>query len=127
MKYLQDYIEKKQTALFEETNTIFAFSREQFNKSKKEGITYINMGSGMLTDKRHVKKLLEGLEKIYKDSIQQDIKENGIEAIIKRELANHEAWYTMDITDTKEKLKDYQIKEDQILKIFRETDYDYSF
>ena len=85
------------------------------------------MGSGMLTDKRHVKKLLEGLEKIYKDSIQQDIKENGIEAIIKRELANHEAWYTMDITDTKEKLKDYPIKEDQILKIFRETDYDYSF
>ena len=127
MKYLQDYMEKKQTALFEETNTIFAFSREQFNKSKKEGITYINMGSGMLTDKRHVKKLLEGLEKIYKDSIQQDIKENGIEAIIKRELANHEAWYTMDITDTKEKLKDYPIKEDQILKIFRETDYDYSF
>lgn len=127
MKYLQDYMEEKQTALFEETNTIFAFSREQFNKSKKEGITYINMGSGMLTDKRHVEKLLEGLEKIYKDSIQQDIKENGIDAIIKRELANHEAWYTMDITDTKEKLKDYPITEDQIFKIFRETDYDYSF
>lgn len=127
MKYLQDYMEDKQSALFNETNTIFAFSREQFNESKKEGITYINMGAGMLTDKRHVKKLLEGLEKIYKDSIQQDIKENGIYAIIKRELANHEAWYTIDITDTKEKLKDYPITEDQILKIFRETDYDYSF
>ena len=127
MKYLCTYMEDKQTALFEETNTFFAFSRKQFNEGKKEGIIYINMGRGMLTDKRYVKKLINGLDKIYKDSIQQDIKENGIDAIIKRELANHEAWYTMDITDTKEKLKDYPIKEDQIIKIFNETDYDYTF
>ena len=81
----------------------------------------------MLTDKRYVKKLTKGLEKIYKDSIQEDIKENGIDAIIKRELANHEAWYTMDIQDTCDKLKDYPISKKQIKEIFIKTDYDYTF
>ena len=127
MKYLCTYMEEKQTALFNETNTIFAFSTKQFNEGKKEGITYINMGAGMLCDKRHVKKLIEGLEKIYKDSIKQDIKENGIDAIIKRELANHEAWYTMDIQETCDKLKDYPISKKQIKQIYIETDYDYTF
>jgi len=127
MKYLCTYMEDKQTALFEETNTFFAFSQKQFNEGKKEGITYINMGAGMLTDKRYVKKLTEGLEKIYKDSIQEDIKENGIDAIIKRELANHEAWYTMDIQDTCDKLEDYPITKKQIKEIFIKTDYDYTF
>ena len=127
MKYLCTYMEDKQTALFEETNTFFAFSQKQFNEGKKEGITYINMGAGMLTDKRYVKKLIEGLEKIYKDSIQEDIKENGINAIIKRELANHEAWYTMDIQDTCDKLEDYPITKKQIKEIFIKTDYDYTF
>jgi len=127
MKYLSDYMKDKQTALFEETNTFFAFSKEQFNEGKKEGIIYINMGQGMLTDKRYVKKVINGLDKIYKDSIQEDIKENGIDAIIKRELANHEAWYTMDIQDTCDKLEDYPITKKQIKEIFIKTDYDYTF
>ena len=127
MKYLQDYMENRQTALFKETNTFFAFSQKQFSEGEKEGITYINMGSGMLCDKRYVEKLTKGLHKIYNDSIQQDIKENGIKNIIKRELANHEAWYTMDIKDTCDKLKDYPISKKQIKEIFIETDYDYTY
>ena len=118
MKDLQDYVEDKQTALFKETNTIFAFSMEQFNSQKKEGIKYVNMGKGMLTDKRHVKRLINGLDKIYKDGVVQDIKENGLEKIILRELANHEAYYTRTIDDTFDALKMYEVTEDQIWRMY---------
>jgi len=119
MKYLSDYIEDKQTALFKVTNTIFAFSTKQFNEQKKEGIKYVRMGIGMFTDKRYVKRLINEMDKIYKEGIAQDIKENGLENIILRELANHEAYYTGTIDDTFETLKPYKITEEQIWKMYR--------
>jgi|TARA_Y100000310_G_scaffold345581_1_gene466891 hypothetical protein len=118
MKYLKDYTEDKLTALFNKTNTIFAFSMKQFNEQKKKGIKYVNMGMGMLTDKRYVEKLRGGLDKIYKDGMAQDIKENGLEKIILRELANHEAYYTGEIDDTFEAIKSYGVTKEQIWKMY---------
>jgi len=119
MKYLKDYIQDKQTQLFEETNTIFAFSNKQFEEQQKEGVTYVNCGRGMLCDERYVKKLIDGLSKIHKEGIKEDIKENGLEKIILRELNNHEAYYTCEIDDTYESLKPYGITEEQIWTMFR--------
>ena len=118
MKYLKDYTQDKQTKLFEETNTIFAFSNKQFEEQQKEGVKYVNCGRGMLCDERYVKNLIDGLDNIYKNGIKQDIKENGIEKIILRELRNHEAYYTCEIDDTFESLKHYGITEKQIWKMY---------
>ena len=64
------------------------------------------------------KEVINGLDKIYKDSIKQDLKENGKEKIILRELENHEAFYVGSIEDTIHKLKDYPITKDEIKKIY---------
>tara|TARA_R100000005_G_C4966105_1_gene180861 strand:+ start:312 stop:692 length:381 start_codon:yes stop_codon:yes gene_type:complete len=119
MKYLSEYMEERQTQLFNETNSFFAFSMEQFNEQKKEGITYVNLGHGMICDKRHVKALLDGLDTIYKDSIALDLKENGKENVTKRELSNHECYYTGDISpDCVDALKDYGINEEYIRQVY---------
>ena len=41
MKYLSDYMEHKQTALFKETGAFFAFSNKQFAESKNPKVKYL--------------------------------------------------------------------------------------
>ncbi len=118
MKYLSQYMEERQTQLFNETNSFFAFSMEQFNEQKKEGVTYVNLRHGMICDKRHVKALLDGLDTIYKESIALDLKENGKENVAKRELSNHECYYTGDISPCVDALKDYGINEEYIRQVY---------
>jgi len=118
MKYLSDYMESRQTDLFNRTGTIFAFSQKQFEEQRKDNVKYVNLGQGMLTEKPYVEEVINGLHKIYKDSIKQDMKENGKNKIILRELENHECFYTGDITDCIEKLEDYPITKIQISKMY---------
>tara|TARA_R110000764_G_scaffold216689_1_gene303652 strand:+ start:171 stop:557 length:387 start_codon:yes stop_codon:yes gene_type:complete len=126
MKYLSDYMEAKQTELFNRTGTIFAFSQKQFEEGRKDNVKYVNLGQGMLTEKPFVKEVINGLDKIYKDSIKQDIKENGKDKIILRELQNHEAFYVGNIEDTVHKLEDYPFTEDDISHIFSKNWAKYS-
>jgi len=121
MKYLQDYMNEKQTKLFEETGTFFAFGNKQYKERAKKGIKYVNMGNGMITEKPNVEKLINGLHEIYQDAIQEDIKENGKDAIILRELENHECFYTGNIDDALHKLEDYPFSPCEIRKIYEEN------
>ena len=114
MKYLSDYMENKQTDTFNKNGAFFAFSDEQFNKQKKEGVDYISLGAGLITPKKNAGALTRELHAIYADAVKQDLEENGVKAIINRELANHECQITGDITDAVEKLKDYKITREQI-------------
>lgn len=123
MKYLQDYMNERQTKAFDKAGAFFAFSKEQFDKGRKEGIEYVSAGMGLICPSDTLETLIEELDTIYKESIEQDIKENGIENIIKRELANHEAYYTGEIEQTYDALKDYNIKKEDILKIFKNKNY----
>ena len=126
MKYLSDYMEEKQTALFNRTGTFFAFSQKQFEEGRKDNVKYVNLGQGMLTEKPFVEEVINELDKIYKDSIQQDLKENGKDKIILRELENHEAFYVGNIEDTIHKLEDYPITEDNISHIYQKNWAKYS-
>jgi len=126
MKYLSDYMEEKQTALFNKTGTIFAFSQKQFEEGRKDNVKYVNLGQGMLAPDENYIEVIETLKKIYKDSIQQDLKENGKDKVILRELLNHEAFYVGNIEDTIHKLEDYPITEDDISHIFQKNWAKYS-
>jgi hypothetical protein len=121
MKYLQDYMQEKQTKLFEETGTFFAFGNKQFKERAKKGVKYVNMGNGMIAEKPNVEKLINGLETIYKESIQEDIDENGKDKIILRELENHECFYVSNIADAVKKLEDYPFTEDEIKNIYKKN------
>ena len=107
MKYLTDYTEAKQTKLFNDTGAFFAFGADQFNEQKAEGVKYASLGSGMIVPKDNASRLVEDLGSIYSDGIAADIKENGIKAVIRRELFNHECFYTSDISDCCDALIDY--------------------
>ena len=65
--------------------------------------------------------IVEALENIRKTAIAQDIAENGIDAIIDRELANHEAQITGSIADTVDALEGYDIPKERIAKRYREV------
>lgn len=119
MKYLSDYMEEKQTALFKKTGTIFAFSQKQFEEKRNDKIKYVNLGQGMLAPDENYKEVMNSLDKIYKESIKQDIEENGKDKIILRELENHEAFYVGSIEDTVRKLEDYPFTEDDISQIYQ--------
>ena len=118
MKYLQDYQENAQTRLFDKTGAFFAFSNKQFDEAKKDGVKYVSVGAGMICPTENVKELIETLHSIYKGAIKKDLKENGKETIIKRELYNHECFYTNDISDAVDKLEFYGFTEKEIYSVF---------
>lgn len=129
MKYLSHYVEKAQTEAFEKAGAFFAFSNSQFDEKKVEGVKYYNMGAGLICPKDTAKQLLADLDAIQASGIKQDLAENGKEGVIKRELNNHECYYTMDITDCVDKLKDYGITAEEILAVFKveKATYEYVF
>ena len=122
MKYLSHYMNSGQSALFKEKKVFFAFSQKQLNegieKHNLKGIKLINLGQGMFCPRVSAKAVLKALDCIYKLAIEQDLKENGKEKVILRELYNHECFYTGDITDCIEKLSDYPITEEEIKNVY---------
>ena len=119
MKYLSDYTNNATTEAMEKYGAFFAFSVSQFNEKRVEGVLYVQDGSGMIAPKENFKTLVEELNKIHEDGIKQDIAENGIEAIIRRELNNYECDYTGDITDAVEALEGYGVSYEQVLNVYR--------
>lgn len=116
----------RQTKALDKAGAFFAFSQKQFDESKKPGVTYVNGEMGLICPKDTYVTLLRELHNIYLDSITEDLAENGAQAIIIRELNNHEAYYTGDITSTIEALSDYPypITIDAIQKVFKDKTHD---
>lgn len=119
MKYLSDYTKDATSIAMEKYGAFFAFSVSQFNEKRVEGVAYAQDGSGMIAPKENFKALVEELNKIHEDGIKQDIAENGIEAIIRRELNNHECDYTGDVTDAVDALEGYGVSHEQVLNVYR--------
>mgnify|MGYP003646561726 FL=1 len=120
-------MEKPQTELFKKTGTFFAFSDKQFEEQEVKGKKYSALGSGMYTQKGNEKEVVETLEKIYNKAVNQDLKDNGKDQVILRELLNHEAFYTGEIEDTIHSLEGYkEISEDDISQIFGKNWGEYS-
>ena len=119
MKSLCNYTQDLQTAAFEKAGAFFAFSQKQMSEKAKPGIEYISVGAGLIAPKESAKQLLIELEQIQQTGMQQDIEENGRDGIIRRELFNHECFYTGDISDCVYALEDYGISVEEILKVYR--------
>tara|TARA_R110000765_G_scaffold423670_1_gene532905 strand:- start:164 stop:559 length:396 start_codon:yes stop_codon:yes gene_type:complete len=114
MKTLSSYTEARTTELLNSTGAFFAFSQKQFEEKQIDGVDYVSMGNGLIAPKNNTDKIVEGFNVISSESIAQDIAENGKPAIIRRELANHEAQITSDISDTVEALEGYGITEIEV-------------
>lgn len=124
MKYLSEYIEVKTDKLYEKMGAFYAFGQNQFDEKAKDGVDYVIMGCGLICPKENAQLFIDEYDKIIKESIAEDIADNGKEAIIKRELNNYECYYTGDISDCVDSLKDYGYTKDEIWKIFNNTNWD---
>ena len=120
MKYLSDYAQEGLSKLFKEYGVFFAFSNKQYEEKAERDVAYVHLFSGMICPKEHAKILLKKLHECHMAAIKTDIEENGKEAIIKRELYNHEAFYVYSIEDTVDCLKNYEITTDEIQEVFAE-------
>ncbi len=120
MKYLSDYTDEATSTALNTHGGFFAFSNKQFNEKKKDGVKYVSLYGGLIAPKENVKQLLKDIDKAHADGIKQDIAENGIKAIIMRELANHEAQLTQDIEPTVFALSEYPITEADIQSHWKE-------
>ncbi len=120
MKNIDQYIQNKQTEMFNQFGAIFAFSQKQFDEQKKENVIYVNIGLGLLCPKENAKKCIESINEISKEKVSLDLKYNSKESIIKRELYNREAFYTGELDDTIEALCEYPFTKEEIYKVFKE-------
>lgn len=107
-------IDQQRTNLFNQLGAFFAFSNAQFAEKQQENTTYVTMGVGLICPKENASELVDGLEKLSNESIRLDLANNTIEEIIHRELANHEAQITGDISDTVDALDGYPITAEQV-------------
>jgi hypothetical protein len=128
MKYLSDYIQEKQTALFEELGVFFAFNNEQlaegvkkYGHLKPQGTKWSSMGAGMYLPSVNVDEFIKRHEKICVEGVKQDLEENGREGVLQRELGNYEIGYTGDWHDEnfREGIKDYGFSEVEIEREFQ--------
>ena len=119
MKYLSDYTEEGISKALEEFGGFYAFSTKQFNEAKKEGVKYVSLGAGLICPEDNALQLVNAIMAVGNNGIQQDLAENGKEAIIRRELYNHEAFYTGDIESTVDALQNYPITEEEVRDVFR--------
>lgn len=122
MKYLNDYTETATSAALNKAQAFFAFSEKQLqeglNKVGLQRNQVCSMGSGLIAAKDKADQLFQDMEQVHRAGIAADIADNGIPAIIIRELYNHECFYTGDIEPCVDKLQAYGITEPQILAAY---------
>lgn len=118
MKTLTNYTEQATADLMNECGAFFAFSDTQFEEKKKADVKYVNCGHGLICPKENAKVLLAGIRSIAVKGREQDMLENGKDAIIERELRNYETFYTGDIQDTVDALVDYGITADEVNAVY---------
>ena len=117
-KNLSYYTEKAQSYLFEKMGAFFAFSDEQFDKKKKDGVKYVSVGAGLICPKENADALMKGVNEGHKEGIKQRLKDHGLHDIIQYELANHECQITMDYSDAMRALEGHGVTDEIMEKEF---------
>jgi hypothetical protein len=93
----------------------FAFSQDQFDRAREEGVDYVSLGSGLICPKGRENALISEINALAEKKIKDDLAKNSRKDIIWRELANYEAQIVGDVSDTVEALVDYGITKEEVL------------
>jgi hypothetical protein len=117
MKSLSDYTQDAISDLYKRTGAFWAFSQEQFNEQKQDGVKYIQLPSGCFVPEDSVKNFLREQRQIITRGIEQDLAERGMIAIVLAVLDNHEYSYTGDPSDTIDALEEYGITAEEVISI----------
>ena len=120
MRYLSHYTEIAQTKALNDNGAFFAFSNEQYTKAKIDNVEYVSLGSGLVCPKANVKSLLASMDTAHAEGIKADIADNGIKAIIHRELGNYETQLTGDLSDALASLSGYGVTVERVEDEYKE-------
>lgn len=117
--------QKKLSAMFGELGVFFAFSKQQFEQSRKEGVEYVRGFAGMIIPKENVKLVEQRLELIHEEVTALMREHIPMEKYILYELHNHEAFYTGETDDVWELAKSYypDCTLDDVYKVYRENNH----
>jgi hypothetical protein len=120
MKYLTDYTRESQSKAMEQFGAFFAFSNEQLEEKRVQGVEYCNMGGGLIAPVGNADALYQALNRVIDDGRKMDMEENGRRKIIERELMNHECYYTGDLEPCVQGLALYGITAEEIRLVYKE-------
>jgi hypothetical protein len=100
--------------MFKKYGAFFAFSQQQIEEGREEGVEYVSLGSGLVCPAHFAEKVLQEIDSLHAEYVKSDIEENGRKGIIWRELENHEAQITRSIDDTVDALESHGIGRDEV-------------
>lgn len=121
-----DYIQQKQTELFEELGVFFAFSNEQFASKRKPGVKYcsaLNVGDCVPVD--NAAEFCRRLAVIHEEGREKELAEKGLDVIIEEHLVNYECFYTNDVQDAFDALGVYNVTYEDVCRVYREVRHKY--
>ncbi|GLT20497.1 hypothetical protein GCM10007938_42820 [Vibrio zhanjiangensis] len=118
MKSFHSYMQDKTRALFKDMGAFFAFSHRQFDEARQEGVEYVALHAGLMVPKGNEQETLARLERIKYDAVSDYLKDRDKESVILDSLRNHECFYTRDISDCVDEMKDFNITKQEVLEVF---------
>lgn len=102
--------------IFKQHGAFFAFSGEQYKAGAVDGVKYTNTGGGLICPVDAVADMTAALNAVVKEYEANDLKANGKQKLIWRELANYECQITYDPSDAVAALESYGITEAEVLE-----------
>lgn len=117
---LNEYIEDKVSALYEELGAFYAFSNEQLAEQKKEGVEYVRLVSGLICPKENADDFMKRFEEIVDAGMKERLEKEGRENVIKYELSNYECYYVGSWEEALPVLESYGITEHEVAKVYYE-------
>lgn len=122
--------QKKYNDLFDKVGIFWAFNEKQFNEGKEkyplaEGEKYVDIGGGGFIRKSKLKELEAGTKAIRlwfqseNKKLKADRKKR--EQAVLYELSNYEAFYTGDISDAYDVLKEQGYTREEVRAVYRKN------
>ena len=126
-KEIQHIIDDLLTEVFKKYGAFFAFSEKQLEEQKKPGVKYSYSSKlNMFYNSATPGNIFKDMEAAVDKGIEIDKAQNDKEAIIIRELANYECFYTGNPEDAVERLKDYNYTPEEVIAVFNKNFNEYN-
>lgn len=104
---LLDEQQEKVSAMIETQGVIFAFSKEQFEENRKEGVVYVNFGRGMLVPRTNIERIKQESDRLHREAQEEFRQWVPMNDYILYELNNYEVFYTGDTSEILETVQMY--------------------
>lgn len=117
-----ELMQGKLTEIFNDLGVFFAFSEEQMEKGLKKinakRKDCISISGGGFMPRKNAKEYIKRSSELM-GWLVREVKKLDSVKVIKYELANYECYYTGDLTDAVEALKDYSFTVEQISRVYK--------